>query len=229
MKNTQKNAIVARAVLFLTLLVFAVPIFAASSAKATSDSAAESVANPETAVATFGAGCFWCVQTAFEKHGGVIDTEVGFMGGTTPNPSYKDVSKGGTGHIEVVHVSFDPTIISYGRILDIYWRNVDLLDGGGQFCDRGETYKSVIFTATPEQKAIAEASKTALAQSGRFDKPIATEIRDAGVFYPAEDYHQDYSEKNALSYQTYRFACGRNKRLKELWGNEAILGPKVIP
>ena len=140
------------------------------------------------------------------------------MGGSTPNPTYQQVTAGGTGHIEVVHVVYDPAKVTYERLLDVYWRNVDPYDAGGQFCDRGESYTTAIFAHTPEQKRLAEASKAKLAAAGPLKQPIATVVRDAGPFTPAEDYHQDYYVKNPLRYKFYRYSCGRDQRLETIWG-----------
>jgi peptide-methionine (S)-S-oxide reductase len=171
--------------------------------------------------ATFASGCFWCTESDFDKVKGVTETISGFMGGKTKNPTYAEVSMGNTGHAEAVQIKFDPKVVSYEKLLDYYWRHVDLLDGGGQFCDRGSQYRPVIFVATPEQRRLAEDSKAALEKSGRFDKPIAVEIADASEFTPAEDYHQNYHNTHPLKYRYYRYACGRDQRLKELWGAEA--------
>jgi methionine-S-sulfoxide reductase len=178
-----------------------------------------------TAIATFAGGCFWCVESDFDKVDGVITTISGFMGGKTKSPTYKQVSAGGTGHAEAVQITFDPAKVSYQHLLDVFWRTVDPLDAGGQFCDRGDQYRTVIFTHTEEQKRLAEASKAVLDQSGRFPKKIATQIVSASEFTPAEEYHQDYHNKNPLQYRYYRFACGRDARVKQLWGDEA--GGKV--
>jgi peptide-methionine (S)-S-oxide reductase len=171
-------------------------------------------------VATFASGCFWCTESDFDKVEGVKETTSGFMGGKTANPTYAQVSMGNTGHAESVQLKYDPKVVSYRQLLDYYWRHVDLLDGGGQFCDRGSQYRPVIFAHTPEQKRLAEESKASLDKSGRFDKPIAVEIADAGVFTPAEDYHQNYYETHPIQYRYYRYACGRDARLKQLWGDE---------
>lgn len=179
----------------------------------------------KTEVATFAGGCFWCVESDFDKVPGVISTISGYMGGTTKNPTYHQVSAGGTGHAEVVQITFDPARVSYARLVEIFWRTVDPLDAGGQFCDRGSQYRTEIFTYSPEQKRIAEASKKRLAESGRFKEPIVTKIVAAGPFTPAEDYHQDYHTKNPLRYVYYRTGCGRDARVKSLWGEEA--GGKV--
>lgn len=170
------------------------------------------------AVATFAGGCFWCMEPPYDAIDGVVSTISGFMGGRTPNPTYQQVTAGGTGHIEVVHVIYDPEKVPYGKLLEVYWRNVDPYDAGGQFCDRGESYTTAIFAHTSEQKRLAEASKAALAASGPLKKPVATVVRDAGPFTPAEDYHQDFYIKNPLRYKFYRYNCGRDQRLQEIWG-----------
>lgn len=172
-------------------------------------------------VATFASGCFWCTESDFDKVSGVVETTSGYMGGTTTNPTYESVSAGGTGHVEVLQVQFDPKKVSYLTLLDYYWRHTDILDGGGQFCDRGDQYRPVIFAHTPEQRRLAEEGKTELANSGRFSQPIAVEIRDASTFTAAEDYHQNYYQKSSLKYRYYRWACGRDARIKQLWGSDA--------
>jgi peptide-methionine (S)-S-oxide reductase len=176
-------------------------------------------------VATFAGGCFWCVESDFDKVEGVLSTVSGFMGGKTPNPTYKQVSAGGTGHAEVVQITYDPAKVSYQRLLDVFWRTVDPLDAGGQFCDRGDEYRTEVFTHSPEQQRLAEASKAALDASGRLGKKIVTAITPASQFTAAEDYHQDYYKKNPLQYRYYRFSCGRDARVKAVWGDEA--GGKV--
>lgn len=175
----------------------------------------------EQAEAIFAGGCFWCEEAAFEDKPGIVSVISGYAGGKVQSPTYEQVSSGGTGHAESVRVVYDPTKISYPQLLDIFWHNVDPLDAGGQFCDRGNQYRSAIFYENDEQKKEALASKEALEKSGRFDKPIATQIIAAGTFYPAEDYHQDYYKKNPLHYQAYRLGCGRDRRLQQLWGDEA--------
>ena len=170
------------------------------------------------AMATFAGGCFWCMEPPFDVLDGVVSTISGFMGGRTPNPTYQQVTAGGTGHIEVVHVTYDPEKISYERLLQVFWRNVDPYDAGGQFCDRGESYTTAIFAHTSEQKRLAEASKATLVASGPLKQPIVTVVRDASAFTAAEDYHQDYYIKNPLRYKYYRYRCGRDQRLEEIWG-----------
>ena len=170
-----------------------------------------------TAVATFASGCFWCTESDFAKVPGVIDVVSGYTGGTVANPSYQQVSAGGTGHAEAVEVRYDPKVVGYERLLEVYWRNVDFLDGGGQFCDRGDQYRPAVFVHDAAQRKAAERSKAELEGSGRFDRPVAVQIVAAGPFYPAEDYHQDYALKNPIRYRFYRYNCGRDARLAELW------------
>ena len=172
--------------------------------------------------ATFAGGCFWCMEPPFEKLDGVKEVVSGYTGGHKENPTYEEVSSGKTGHVEAVQVSFDPSRISYGRLLDVLWRQIDPTDPGGQFVDRGAQYRSVIFSHTPEQKALAQKSRDELQKSGRFKKPIVTEILPAGKFYPAEEYHQDYYKKNPIRYKFYRYNSGRDQFLKKVWGDEKI-------
>ncbi|MGB5064772.1 MAG: peptide-methionine (S)-S-oxide reductase MsrA, partial [Candidatus Competibacter sp.] len=170
------------------------------------------------AKATFAGGCFWCMEPPFEPLPGVISVTSGYTGGHKANPTYEEVSAGGTGHAEAVEIVYDPARISYTQLLDIFWRNIDLLDAGGQFCDRGQQYRPAIFYHDDEQKRLAEESKQALEQSGRFQKPVVVAIEPASTFYPAEDYHQDYYRKNPVRYKFYRYSCGRDQRLETLWG-----------
>ena len=171
------------------------------------------------AVATFAGGCFWCMEPPYDKLDGVVSTTSGYIGGHQKNPTYREVSAGKTGHAEAVQIVYDPAKISYEKLLDIFWHNVDPLDPGGQFCDRGSQYRSAIFYHDEKQKALAEQSKQTLGQSGRFDQPFVTEIVAAGEFYPAEGYHQDYYQKNPLRYKFYRYSCGRDARLEQVWGS----------
>jgi len=168
--------------------------------------------------ATFAGGCFWCTESDFDKIPGVVATTSGYIGGTVSNPTYKQVSSGNTGHIEAVKVEFDKTITDFSKLLKAFWPTIDPLFANGQFCDIGPQYRSAIFYLDPEQKALAEASKVALENSGRFDQSVATEILPATEFYLAEDYHQDYYIKNPLRYAYYRNSCGRDNRLQQLWG-----------
>lgn len=171
----------------------------------------------EPARAIFAGGCFWCVEEAFDEVPGVIATNPGYTGGTLPNPTYEQVSAGGTGHAEAVEVRYDPERTSYRKLLGAFWRNIDPHDAGGQFCDHGNQYRSAIFVVDAEQRRLAEESLRALATSGLLGAPIATQITDAGPFYAAEEYHRDYHLKNPARYKFYRWNCGRDQRLKALW------------
>ena len=171
--------------------------------------------------ATFAGGCFWCVESDFEKTEGVVEVISGYAGGRTQNPTYNEVSAGGTGHAEAVRVLYDPQKISYNELLDIFWRHIDPTDDGGQFVDRGTQYRSSIFYHNDDQKRQAEASKRQLETSGRFNKPIVTEIVPVSAFYEAEDYHQDYYKKNPLRYKYYRYNSGRDQFLEKTWAGAA--------
>ena len=182
-------------------------------------SAAEPIAQGKaTATAIFAGGCFWCMEPPYDALPGVVATTSGFTGGQKANPSYKEVSGGNTGHIEAVQIAYDPAKVSYEKLLEVYWRNVDPLDGGGQFCDRGHEYTTAVFYQNEEQKKLAEQSKSAIEK--RLGRPVATVIRPAAPFYAAEDYHQDYYLKNPLRYKYYRYSCGRDQRLEKLWGKK---------
>ncbi len=183
-----------------------------------SGAAAQTAAPGKTETAIFAAGCFWCVEEAFEKVPGVIAAVSGYVGGKVANPTYEQVSTGTTGHAEAVEVTFDPGKVTYQQLVDWFWRNVDPVDAQGQFCDKGSEYRSAIFYRGDAQKKAAEDSKQALLASGRFKQPIVTEIAAAGPFYRAEDYHQDYYKKNARRYQFYKYSCGRVQRLEQIWG-----------
>jgi peptide methionine sulfoxide reductase msrA/msrB len=169
---------------------------------------------------TFAGGCFWCTEPPFEKLDGVIDVISGYTGGHKENPTYEEVSSGTTGHVEAIQITYDPSKISYKEILDVFWRQIDPTDPNGQFVDRGSQYRSIIFYNNDEQKRLAEKSKEELAKSGRFNKPIATEIIMASTFYKAEEYHQDYYKKNPIRYKYYRWNSGRDQYLKKIWGDE---------
>lgn len=171
----------------------------------------------EPARAIFAGGCFWCVEEAFDEVPGVIATNPGYTGGTLPNPTYEQVSAGGTGHAEAVEVLYDPQRTSYRKLLAVFWRNIDPHDAGGQFCDHGNQYRSAIFVVDAEQRRLAEESLRALATSGLLGAPITTQITAAGPFYAAEEYHRDYHLKNPARYKFYRWNCGRDQRLKALW------------
>jgi peptide-methionine (S)-S-oxide reductase len=171
-----------------------------------------------TAKATFAGGCFWCMEPPYDELEGVISTISGYIGGTKRNPTYEEVSGGRTGHAEAVQIAYDPTKISYEKLLDVFWRNIDPLTANAQFCDSGSQYRSAIFYHDEAQKNLAEGSKKRL--QSRFKQPIVTEIVRATEFYPAEDYHQDYYKKNPVRYKIYRYGCGRDQRLQTLWGTE---------
>ena len=168
------------------------------------------------AKATFAGGCFWCMEPPYDELEGVISTISGYIGGTTKNPTYEQVSAGTTGHTEAVEITYDPKKVSYEQLLEIFWRNIDPLTANAQFCDSGSQYRSAVFYHDQAQKTLAEASKKRI--QSRFKQPIVTEIVAASEFYPAEDYHQDYYKKNPIRYKLYRYGCGRDKRLQELWG-----------
>jgi peptide-methionine (S)-S-oxide reductase len=168
--------------------------------------------------AYFAGGCFWCMEEAFEKVEGVLSVTSGYMGGTVANPSYEDVSAGRTGHAESIEVAYDPAKVSYRKLLDTFWRNVDPITPNAQFCDHGSQYRSAIFFQTDEEKREVEASKQAIEQSKRFKEPIVTQIVMVSQFYPAEEYHQDFYKKNPIRYKFYKYNCGRAQRLEELWG-----------
>jgi len=170
------------------------------------------------AVATFAGGCFWCMEPPFDKTPGVVSTTSGYTGGHKAGATYHEVTAGGTGHYEAVRVVYDRQKVSYDKLLDVFWHNVDPVDAGGQFCDRGASYRTAVFVHDAEQKRLAEAAKTALTESKRFSQPIATAIVEAGPFWVAEDYHQDYYLKNPAKYKFYRWNCGRDTRLEAVWG-----------
>ena len=169
--------------------------------------------------ATLAGGCFWCTESDFEKVDGVVEVTSGYTGGHRENPTYQEVSSGGTGHIEAVQVVYDPKEVTYRELLDIFWKHVDPTDPGGQFVDRGPQYRTAIFYHNDEQKRVAEESKEELDKSGKFDKPIVTEIVKLSKFYQAEDYHQDYYKKRPVRYKLYRYNSGRDQFLKKVWGD----------
>jgi peptide-methionine (S)-S-oxide reductase len=199
-----------RRTLFLFLLALFAPLLAA-----------QTRVPPGMAVATFAGGCFWCVESDFDKVPGVTETISGYIGGNKANPTYHEVSSGSTGHAESVQVVFDPKKVTYEKLLDVFWVSVDPTVKDRQFCDSGSQYRTAIFYNDESQRKAAEASKAALEKSKPFKQPIVTQIVAAGPFYPAEDYHQDYYKKNPVRYQLYRSGCGRDARLKELWGDRA--------
>lgn len=170
----------------------------------------------DTAEAIFAGGCFWCMEPPYDELEGVLETTSGYIDGHVEDPTYEQVVTDTTGHTEAVKVTYDPEQVDYQTLLDVFWPNIDPLDEGGQFCDRGDSYRAGIFYLNDRQKALAEASKKAIEQ--RFDQPVVTEITEATTFYPAEDYHQNYYQKNPIRYKFYRYRCGRDNRLEELWG-----------
>jgi len=183
--------------------------------------AAPNGGNQNLEKATFAGGCFWCVQAAFDKLPGVVSTTVGYTGGHTDHPTYEQVCSETTGHQESTEIIFDPSKITYQQLLDAFWHNIDPLNGAGQFCDIGDSYRSVIFYHNQEQKRLAAASKTKFEADPEFKNRVATEIERAGTFWPAEEYHQKYYKKNPIRYKFYRYNCGRDQRLRQVWGSEA--------
>jgi peptide-methionine (S)-S-oxide reductase len=178
----------------------------------------------EPATAIFAGGCFWCVESDFDKIDGVVETVSGYIGGTLENPGYREVTAGGTGHYEAVKITYDPAKVTYEALLGAFWHSVDPTDAGGQFCDRGDSYRTAIFATDDAQLQKAETTKAEIGKDLGTD--IATAIIKAPIFYPAEDYHQDYYVKNPLRYKYYRYNCGRNARVKDVWGDKAYLGIK---
>ncbi len=209
-------AIAAVALLFRAPTSNATPVSAASVANGDDDGSSA------TRKAIFAGGCFWCMEPPFEKLAGVSSVVSGYIGGGVRNPTYEQVSAGRTGHTEAVEITYDPAKVSYAQLLDIFWHNIDPLTANAQFCDQGSQYRSEIFPANAEERAAAEASKAKVA--AKLKRSVVTEITDASTFYAAEDYHQDYYKKNPIRYKYYRSACGRDARLKELWGDAAGIG-----
>ena len=198
--------------LWSAVLVLAMPAWSWAQAQP------QAGAKPATAKATFAGGCFWCMEEIYEKVPGVIAAVSGYMGGQVKNPTYEQVSAAGTGHAEVVQVEYDPAQVSYARLLEVFWRNIDPTQKDGQFCDHGPQYRSGIFYQDEEQKRLAESSRAALQKSKPFKGEIVTEITKSSQFYPAEGYHQDFYLKNPTRYKFYKSGCGRDARLKQLWG-----------
>ena len=197
---------------FAAALLLALPVLAAAQTGAGA---------PATAKAIFAGGCFWCVESDFDKIPGVLSTVSGYIGGTVANPTYEQVSRKSTGHAEAVEISFDPQKVSYAQLLEYFWRTIDPTVKDRQFCDAGSPYRTAIFTIGEEQMRITRASLAALEKSKPFKEPVVTQVAAAGTFYPAEDYHQDYYKKNPIRYEYYRTSCGRDARLKQLWGDKA--------
>jgi peptide-methionine (S)-S-oxide reductase len=178
----------------------------------------------ETAI--FAGGCFWCVEKDFDHVKGVVENTSGYIGGVIINLTYRQVTADRSGHYEAVAIKYDPKVITYKQMLDVFWRSVDPTDGGGHFCDRGQSYATAIFAVTPEQKKLAEMSRTELKKSAVLKRPIVTPVLADAKFYPAEGYHQGYYKKNPIRYNFYRRSCGRDARVKELWGDQAHQGIK---
>ncbi|MGB2176902.1 MAG: peptide-methionine (S)-S-oxide reductase MsrA [Hyphomonas sp.] len=184
--------------------------------------AQDQVSSPDAkrlSTAVFAGGCFWCVEADFDKVDGVVSTISGYTGGTVANPTYKQVSHEKTGHYEAVKVTYDPDKVSYDALVDYYFRHIDPTDATGQFCDKGESYRSAVFVADASQREVAETEVSMIDASGVLGKPVVTQILDASTFWPAEDYHQDYYKKNPLKYRYYRTACGRDARVKKVWAD----------
>jgi len=200
-----------------TLPAFILSMFAIAITTSSANEASVAADN-NTSVATFAGGCFWCMEDPFDKLQGVISTTSGYTGGHTKNPTYKQTSTGKTGHTEAVQIVYDPEQVSYEKLLDVFWHNIDPTTSDQQFCDRGNQYRSEIFYHDDEQKHLAESSKAALDKNKPFKEPIVTQVSKASTFYAAEDYHQDYYKKNPIRYRYYRHGCGRDKRLDQLWG-----------
>jgi methionine-S-sulfoxide reductase len=202
-----------RKVIPLSLVLVAIALISAFAATPQTKQA------PHAQTAVFAGGCFWCMETAFEGKTGVISVISGYAGGVTKNPTYEAVSSGHTGHAESVQVTFDPVKTTYAELLNIFWRNVDPTDSGGQFCDRGTQYRSEIFYRDEAQKQQAQTSKEGITKTKSFTQPNVTAIAPLKEFYPAEEYHQDFYKKNSAHYESYRFGCGRDRRLQQLWGH----------
>ena len=202
-----------------TLMLFTALVIY-STGHATQTSTDHMMDNHQFKTAIFAGGCFWCVEADFDKVPGVIDTTSGFTGGHVKDPSYEQVSNGGTGHAESVRITYDPGKVSYKELLDYFWHNIDPTTVNAQFCDHGPQYRSAIFYLNEEQHNLAEQSRENLENTKLFKAPIVTQIVPASTFYPAEDYHQDFHETHELKYKFYRYRCGRDERLEELWGKK---------
>jgi len=202
----------------MTRLIFSLCGCLAATLVQTIQAAPETTPKYETA--TFAGGCFWCMEPPYDALEGVISTTSGYTGGKETDPSYKQVSRGRTGHTEAIQIVYDPEKVSYAKLLDIYWHNIDPTDASGQFCDKGSQYRSEIFFHNKTQQQLAVQSKNALKELKPFKGPIVTQVTMATAFYPAEDYHQDYYQRNPIRYKYYRYGCGRDQRLKDLWGNQ---------
>ncbi len=194
--------------------------FAFLSSAGAQDSPEPDTSGKRLATAVFAGGCFWCVESDFDKLEGVVDTLSGYTGGTVANPTYEQVSHKTTGHYEAVKVTYDPDVVAYDTLVDYFFRHIDPTDPNGQFCDKGDSYRSAVFVGSDEERAIVEAEITEIESSGILETSVVTKIIPAQTFWPAEERHQNYYEKNPLRYRFYRSSCGRDKRVKEVWGNE---------
>lgn len=213
MKKSRKLSVGSLASSLMLILLAALPAVAAGPDGRTS--------GPRLETATFAGGCFWCMEPPFDRLNGVVSTTAGYTGGTARNPTYEQVSSGGTGHAESVRVVYDPAKVGYARLLEVFWHNIDPTVKDRQFCDIGNQYRSAIFYHDENQRKLALESRQRIERTKRFREPIVTEIVAAGEFYPAEEYHQNYYRKNPIRYKYYRYSCGRDKRLGELWGEAA--------
>lgn len=222
---TRKLALRLLAIFSLLAAFAGVVVFAQTGASKSSVGAAKPVP-AKTARAIFAGGCFWCMEGPFDKLNGVISSTSGYIGGSKKDPTYQEVSAGWTGHTEAVEIVYDPAKVTYEKLLDVFWHNIDPVAKDAQFCDRGSQYRSGIFYIDDAQKAAAEASRASVDKTRAFKGTIVTEITAATTFYPAEDYHQDYYVKNPIRYNYYRTGCGRDARLKQLWGDRAGVGSK---
>ncbi|MBN1984617.1 MAG: peptide-methionine (R)-S-oxide reductase MsrB [Chitinivibrionales bacterium] len=212
---------------FISILFAAIVFFITITVKETT-MASENKATAHMMKATFAGGCFWCMEPPFEQLSGVLQVKAGYTGGLKPSPTYEEVSTGATGYLEAVEVQYDPDKITYQQLLDVFWRNIDPTDQFGQFADHGSQYKTAIFYHNEEQARQAQQSKEHLAQSGTFDKPIATKILKAQTFYPAEEYHQDYYRKNPLQYKRYKKGSGREDFITKMWETQPPIAPGDI-
>ena len=226
MKNVSVTFLAAIALIAAIAAAVGLASTRADAPKPDEPTTAPAAKNRTLATAIFAGGCFWCMEPPFEKLEGVVSVTSGYTGGPEKSPSYREVSSGNTGHVEAVRVEYDPTVVSYEYLLEVFWRQIDPTDDGGQFADRGKQYRTAIFVDGRKQRELAEASKKRLEKSGVFDEPIVTKIRPEGPFYPAEKYHQDYYKKNPAHYKRYRIGSGRERFLESVWGNRPLEPPK---
>lgn len=209
-----------RSLIKVLLLVVVCGIFAFALVNGQSADKTPTMDGKNLQTATFAGGCFWCMEPPFEQLAGVLSVTAGYTGGQDPDPTYREVSSGDTGHAEAVQIVFDPAKVTFAALLEVFWKNIDPTTPNRQFCDVGSQYRAAIFYHNPEQQHLAEEAKKALQHSGTLTQPIVTEIVSASAFYPAEDYHQDYYKKNPVRYKLYRYNCGRDQVLEKLWGKQ---------